>query len=138
MPTKTIPQQKQQRPAQFIPPPQQPKNTLAHLTEFPLSPTPSPLSPISTPKLLSQSHSATRDSTSLSSSSSNTQQRAKSASKEVRRALNAFYFCEDALESPTLERHEKQTLQPLAGLKTIDHKDITNPYLFRGAPEQPN
>ena len=80
MPTKTI-SQKQQRPAQIIPPPQQPKNTPADPTECPLSPTPPPLSPISTPKLLSWSHSATRDSTSQSSSPSNTKQRAKSASR---------------------------------------------------------
>ena len=48
-------QQKQlrkQRPAQIIPPPQQPKYTPADPTKLPLSPTPPPLSPISTFKLL--------------------------------------------------------------------------------------
>ena len=65
---------------------------------------------------------------------STSKQQAKLASNEVQWALNAFYFCESILQSPTIEHHIKKSLKPLISLKTIDHKDITNPYLFRGAP----
>ena len=57
----------------------------------------------------------------------------KQRANEVRQALNAFYFCENVLQSPAIEHHIKKSLNPLI-LKTIDHKDVTNPYLFRGAP----
>ena len=33
-----------------------------------------------------------------------------------------------------MDHHLKKALKPLSTLKPIDNKDITNPYLFRGAP----
>ena len=128
-----------QRPAQLIPPPQKPKTTPVTPIEIPLPPS---LSPITTPKILTRSHSATRlspspqtPSTSTASTSSTIHKaRARSASTEARRAINAFYFCEDTFENPHLDRLLKQTLKPLRSLKKIDEKDITNPYLFKDAP----
>ena len=93
-----------QLPAQIIPH-LQPKNTPTQPTEIPLSPILLSLSPISTPKLLSRSHLVNRDSTPQLSSSKHL---AKSASNEVRRAFNAFYFCEETLESPTLKHQVKK------------------------------
>ena len=129
---KTTPKKQHQRPAQIIPPPQQAKNTPTDPTKLPLSPTPPTLSPVSTPKLLSRSHSATRD-PKPSPSTSGTVRRSKSASREVQQALNSFYFCQDILESPSLDRQIKSLLKPLRDLKKINQKDITNPYLFEGA-----
>ena len=60
--------------------------------------------------------------------------RSRSASTEARRAINAFYFCEDILENPHLDHIVKQSLKLLRSLKKIDEKDITNPYLFTNAP----
>ena len=96
----------QQRPAQLIPPPQKPKTTPIIPTEIPL---PTSLSPITTPKMLTRSHSATRlspspQTPSTSTASSTIQKlRARSASTEARRAINSFYFCEDTLENPHLD-----------------------------------
>ena len=118
-----------QRPAQIIPPPQ---HTPENPTKPPLSPTPPTLSPISTPKLLSRSHSATKD-PQPSPSTSGTVRRSRSASRDVQQALNSFYFCQDILESPTLDRQIQNLLKPLRDLKKVDQKDITNPYLFKGA-----
>ena len=125
-----------QRPAQLIPPPQKPKTTPVIPTEIPLPPS---LSPITTPKILTRSHSATRLSPSPQTPSTSTastihKARARSASTEARRAINAFYFCEDTFENPRLDHLLKQTLKPLRSLKKIDEKDITNPYLFKDAP----
>ena len=89
------------------------------------------LSPITTPKLISRSHSVTRATTPPASS---TKQRSQSASTEVRRALNAFYFCEDILELQHLNHVLKKSLKPLLSLKKIDNHDITNPYIFKYAP----
>ena len=129
---KTAQKVQQQRPAQIIPPPQQAKNTPVDSTKLPLSPTPPTLSPVSTPKILSRSHSATRNPT-PSPSTSGTGRRSKSASREVQQALNSFYFCQDILESPSLDRQIKSLLKPLRDFKKIDQKEITNPYLFEGA-----
>ena len=129
---KTAQKVQQQRPAQIIPPPQQAKNTPVDSTKLPLSPTPPTLSPVSTPKILSRSHSATRNPT-PSPSTSDTGRRSKSASREVQQALNSFYFCQDILESPSLDRQIKSLLKPLRDFKKIDQKEITNPYLFEGA-----
>ena len=118
-----------QRPAQIIPPPQ---HTPENPTKPPLSPTPPTLSPISPPKLLSRSQSATRD-PQPSPSTSGTVQRSRSASRDVQQTLNSFYFCQDILESPTLDRQIKNLLKPLRDLKKVDQKDIKNPYLFEGA-----
>ena len=121
-----------QRPAQIFPPPQQSKNTPAHLTEFLLSPTSPSLSPISTPKLLSWPHSVARDSTPPAKSPTGTKHRARSASNEVRRARNSFHFCKDILETPKIDHILKKTLKPLRSLTKIDnHNDITSPYLCR-------
>ena len=115
---KTTQKVQQQRPAQIIPPPQQAKNIPVDPTKLPLSPTPPTLSPVSTPKLLSRPHSATRDPTpSPSPSTSGTGWRSKSASREVQEALNSFYFCQDILESPSLDRQIKALLKPLRDLK---------------------
>ena len=123
-----------QRPAQITPPPQQPRNTPSHLTEFLLSLTPPSISPISTPKLLSRPHSVARDSILPAQSPITIKHRARSASNEVRRAFNGFYFCQDILEQANVDHLFKKTLKPLTSLKTIDnHKDVTNPYLFKGA-----
>ena len=81
------------------------------------------------PKTLSRSHSVTRETTPPTSSKHS----AKSVSNEVRRAFNGFYFCADVMQSPNIEHHLKNTLNPLITLKIVNHKDITNPYLFRGA-----
>ena len=118
-----------QRPAQIIPSQQQPKNTPAHLTEFPLSPTSTSLSPISTSKLLSRRHLMARDSIPPSPSPIATRHRSRSASNEVRCSLNAFYFCQGILEPSNIDHLLKKALKPL----TIDNH-VTNPYLFRGAP----
>ena len=113
-----------ERPAQIIPPPQKQKPTPAHLTEFPLSPS---LSPITTPKIRARSHSVTRLSPPPQAIAHKT--RSRSASTEVRSAINAFNFCEDVLDNPNLD-HYKKSLRPLSSLKKINEKDITNPYLF--------
>ena len=120
----------------LIPPPQKPKTTPVTPTEIPLPPS---LSPITTPKILTRSHLATRlspspQTPSTSTSSTIHKARVRSASTEARRAINAFYFCEDTFENPHLDRLLKQTLKPLRSLKKIDEKDITNPYLFKDAP----
>ena len=120
---------KPERPAQLIPLPQQSKNTPTD--DFPLSPQSPSLSPIITPKLITQSHSVTRTSTPPPSA---TKQRSQSVSTEVRRATNAFYFCEDILEPQHLDHVLKKALKPLLALKTIDKADITNPYNFKNAP----
>ena len=70
---------------------------------------------------------------SSSSSSISTKKRTKSASSEVRQPINGYYFCADTIELPSIDHDLKKTLNHLITLKTIDHKDITNPYLFRGA-----
>ena len=41
-----------------------------------------------------------------------------------------MYFCADTLDPSTFDAHLKKTLKPLI----IKEKDVTNPYLFRGAP----
>ena len=125
-----------QRPAQLIPPPQKPKTTPVIPTEIPL---PTSLSPITTPTILTRSHSATRLSPSPQTPSTSTastihKARARSAPMEARCAINAFYFCEDTFENPHLDHLLKQTLKPLRSLKKIDERDITNPYLFKDAP----
>ena len=62
-----------------------------------------------------------------------TKHRARSASNEVRRALNSYL---SGYHGTTKHwSHPKNTLKPLRSLTKIDNnKDITNPYLFRGAP----
>ena len=117
-----------QRLVQIISPPQQ-ENAPTQPTETPLFPTLPSLSPISTSKIFPWSHSVSRE-----TMPSTSKQRAKSASDDVQRALNAFYFNENVLQSPTIEHHVKKSLNPLISLKTIDHKDVTNPYFFRGTP----
>ena len=128
------PQKIVQRPAQLIPPPQ-PKNTTNQPTEIPLSPILPSISPISNPKLFSQSYSLARYTIPPASSTVTTKHRVRSASNEFRRAHNGFYFSQEILESPNIDHHVKKSLKPLTSRKTIDkHKDITNPYLSRGAP----
>ena len=119
-------------PAQIMPPqPSHPKPSTSQQqlnTEAPLS---LKLPSLSSLRLFSQSHSETREPMLPSSSSS--KNRAKLASNEVQRALNGFYFCANILESPNIGHHLKKTLNPLISLKTINnHKDISNPHLFRG------
>ena len=64
-----------------------------------------------------------------------TRKKTQSTSNEVRQAINDFYFCADAIQSPSIDHHlKKKTLNPLNTFRKINHKDITNPYLFRGAP----
>ena len=138
-----IPSQPQQkgenieRPAQIIPPPQKPQNTPAHFSDFPLSPKSPSLSPVKTPRQLVRSHSLTRESptkeavTSSSPSSPSTHQ--KPRSNESRRAFTAYHYCQDILESQNMDHILKKTLKPLSSLKSINGKDITNPYLFKNA-----
>ena len=128
-------EKKKERSAQIIPPPQKPQNTPAHLSDFPLSPKSPSLSPITTPKLLTRAHSVTRESPTAASSSSTTEPkpRSRSASNEFRRAFTAFHFCQYILEPQNMEHILKQSLKPLSSLKTIDGKDITNPYFFKNA-----
>ena len=123
-----------ERPAQIVPAPQQTKNTPTDHTNFPLSPKLPSLSPITTPKILSRSHSVTRLSPPLQTTSIAPKPRLRSASTDVRRAINAFYFCEDILKNPHLDHIVKKSLKPLLSLKKIDQKDITNPYLFTNVP----
>ena len=120
---------KPERPAQLIPLPQQSKNTPTD--DFPLSPKSPSLSPITTPKLITRSHSVTRTTTPPPSA---TKQRSQSASTEVRRATNSFYFCEDILDPQHLDHVLKKALKPLLALKTIDNVNITNPYNLKNAP----
>ena len=126
----------QQRPAQLIPLPQNPKTTPIIPTEIPLPPS---LSPIKTLKMLTRSHSATRLSPSPQTPSTSTatvqKPRARLASTEARRAINAYYFCENILENPNQDHVLKQSLKQLRSLKKIDEKDITNPYHFKDAPK---
>ena len=127
-------EKKKERSAQIIPPPQKHQNTPLHLSDFPLSPKSPSLSPITTPKLLTRAHSVTRESpTAAASSPTEPKPRSRSASNEVRRAFTAFHFCQDILKPQNMENILKQTLKPLPSLKTIDGKDITNPYLFKNA-----
>ena len=118
-----------ERPAQIIPPPQKQNTTPVHLTEFPISPS---LSPITTPKVLVRSHSVTRLSPPPQAIAHKT--RSRSTSTETRNALNAFYFCEDVLDNPNLDHSIKKSLKPLSSFKKINEKDITNPYLFTNVP----
>ena len=120
-----------QRSAQILPPPQ-PKNTPTQVMETPLSPTLPSLSPISTPRLLSRAHLETREQPATLASS--LRKRTKSASKEVRQPVNGYYFCTGTLETSTIDHHLKKSLKHLISFKTINDKDITNSYLFRGAP----
>ena len=135
--TPSQPQQKGEkieRPAQIIPPPQKHQNTPAHPSDFPLSPKSPSLSPITTHKLLTRAHSVTRESpTAAASSPTELKPRSRSASNEVRRAFTAFHFCQDILEPQNMDHILKQSLKPLSSLRTIDGKDITNPYLFKNA-----
>ena len=108
---------KPERPAQLIPLPQQSKNTPTD--DFPLSPKSPSLSPITTPKLITRSHSVTRKTTSPPSA---TKQHSQSASTEVRRTTNSFYFCEDILEPQHLDHVLKKALKPLLALKIIDNR----------------
>ena len=119
-----------ERPAQLIHLPQQTKNTLTD--DFPLSLKSPQLSPITTPKLITRSHSVTR--TTPPPPPPATKQRSQSASSEVRRAINAFYFCEDILEPQHLDHILKKALKPLFSMKKIDNIDITNPHNFKNAP----
>ena len=139
--TPSQPQQKGEkieRPAQIIPPPQKPQNTPAHFSDFPLSPKSPSLSPIKTPRQLVRSHSLTRESPTkeaATSSSPSTYQkpRSLSASNEARRAFSAYHYCQDILEPQNMDHILKKTLKPLSSLKSINGKDITNPYLFKNA-----
>ena len=118
-----------ERPAQLIPLPQQTKNTPTD--DFPLSLKSPLLSSITTPKLITRSHSVTRTAPPPPA----IKQRSQSASTEVRRATNAFYFCEDILEPQHLDHILKKALKPLLSMKKkIDNADITNPYSFKNAP----
>ena len=120
-----------QRPAQISPTPQQPKSTPNKHPKTPLHPTLPSLSPISTPKQFTRSHSETRSPS--PSPSTSQKKRTKSASNQFRQAVNGFYFCSDLMESPNLDHQLKKALKPLSSMKNIDQKDITNPYLFKGA-----
>ena len=53
--------------------------------------------------------------------------------KRTKSASNGYYFCVDILESPSIDHHLKKILNHLTSLKTIDQKNITNPYLFKCA-----
>ena len=124
-----------ERPAQIIPPlPQKQKITPINPIEIPLPPS---LSPITTPKIFTRSHSVTRlspDPQTASTSSSGQKPRARSASTEARHAMTAFLFCEDILENPNHDHILKTSLKPLRSFKKINNKDITNPYIFKDAP----
>ena len=80
------------------------KNTPTRITEPPLSPTLPSLSPVSTPKIFSRSHSESRD----PKPSSSTRKKNKSVSNETRQVSTGLYFCAD-----TLDHHLKKTLNPL-------------------------
>ena len=75
----------------------------------------------------------TRESRTTAAASTVVKQRSRSASNEVRRAFTAFHFCQDILEPQNMDHIKKKTLKPLSSLKTIDNKDVTNPYLFKNA-----
>ena len=124
-----------ERPAQIIPPlPQKQKITPINPIEIPLPPS---LSPITTPKIFTRSHSVTRlspDPQTASTSSSGQKPRARSASTETRHAMTAFLFCEDILENPNHDHILKTSLKPLRSFKKINNKDVTNPYIFKDAP----
>ena len=89
-------------------------------------------SPISPPRLLPWAHSETKKQPPTLASS--LRKGTKSASNEVRQAVNGYYFWSDTLETSTMDHHLTKSLKHLISLKTINNKDITNPYLFRGAP----
>ena len=116
--------------------PPQPLPSTSQQSDPPLSITPLSISPLSTPKLFSRSHSEIREITPPSSSSliNTTRKKTKSTSDEVRQAINGFYFWVDTLLSPNVDHHLKKTLNPLITSRKINHKDITNPYLFRSTP----
>ena len=82
------------------------KNTPADLTEFPLSPKSPSLSPISTPKLLSRSHSVTTDSTPPASSPIASKQRGHGWLLTKSHVLfNAFHFLPGHTWSPKSGSH---------------------------------
>ena len=123
-----------ERPAQIIPPPQKQKITPVNPTEIPLP----PHFPQSQPrKFFTRSHSVTRlspDPQTASTSSTGQKPRARLVSTEARRAMAAFFFCEDILENPNHDHILKNSLKPLRSIKNIDNKDIINPYIFKDAP----
>ena len=52
----------------------------------------------------------------------NKKKQTKSASNDVRQAVNGFYFCTDLLESPDLDHQLKKSLKPLSSLKKMKIK----------------
>ena len=98
----------------------------------PLPNTPS-LLPLSTPRLLHRSYSETHNDK-PTPSTSKTHSRAKSVAGRDQQAVKAFYFCSENLDSSIIDHQIKKTLIPLTSLKNIKGEEITNPYLFRGAP----
>ena len=108
-------------------------------TDPPLSITLS-ISPLSTPRLFSWSHSEIRELTPPSSSCVTiTRKRTKSAVNEVRQVFNVFVFLFFSLTdfnhpTSTINLKKETTLNQLISFTKISHEDITNPYLFKGAP----
>ena len=92
---------------------------------------PFPISLLATHKLFSRSRSVNRIG---SSPSSSMHQRTHSESNEHRQPLLGMILCAETTPSPTTNHQIKTILKPLSSIKTINGKNICNPYWFRGAP----
>ena len=119
-----------------MPPQPSPSTSQQSNADPPLSVTLPSILPLSTLRLFSRSHSEIRGLTPppLSSLETITRKRTKSGANEVRQAFNGFYFCAATLQSPNIDYQLKKNLNPLISFTKINHKDITNAYLFRDAP----
>ena len=90
------------------------------------------LSPLPTPRLFSRSRSVNRIGSSPSSLPMH--QRTHSESNESRQPLLGITLCAETKPSPTTDHQIKTISKPLSSIKTINGKNICNPYLFWGAP----
>ena len=96
-----------------------------------LLPTLPSLSPITTPKIFSRSRSVNRIGPSPSSSPTHT--RTHSETNQIRKPLIGIPLCKEPDPSKITDHQLKTLLKPLFSLKSINEKNISNPYLFRDA-----
>ena len=99
--------------------------------ESPLLPTLPSLSPITTPKIFSRSRSVNRIGPSPSSSPTHT--RTHSETNQIRKPLIGITLCKEPDPSKITDHQLKTLLKPLFSFKSINEKNISNPYLFRDA-----
>ena len=89
------------------------------------------LSPLTTPRIFSRSCSVNRIGSSPSSSPIHP--RTHSESNEAWQPLIGITLCTEPTPSWITDHQLKTILKPLSSIKTINDKNICNPYLFRDA-----